>query len=249
MGKIVGIGGVTPPLTLYLIDKEIIALTSKKNPKVLYVPTAGGDNLGYCDFFKSIYEGKFHCKVEVLFLVRETPTEDEIQEKVFTSDIIYVEGGDVLRLIDYFKKFNMHKILKEAYEREIVLAGKSAGALCWGKYFFAEDETENLKGDRGNDYIKVECLNFLDFVICPHYNLEGSTDIIEAMLNEQDVIGIGIDNDCAIEFVNNKYRVIATNINSNVYKVYKKGTEIQNEVIMKDCNFESINKLVQVFGK
>jgi dipeptidase E len=56
MGKIVGIGGVTPPSTLDLIDEEIIRLTKKKNPKVLYIPTAGGDNLDYCKLFKSIKE-------------------------------------------------------------------------------------------------------------------------------------------------------------------------------------------------
>ena len=69
MGKIVAIGGVTPPLTLDLIDEEIIRLTGRKNPKVLYVPTAGGDNLDYCEFFKGIYEGRFGCDVDVLFLV------------------------------------------------------------------------------------------------------------------------------------------------------------------------------------
>ncbi len=67
MGKIVAIGGVTPPLTLDLIDREIIGLTEKKNPKVLYLPTAGGDDLDYCNFFKSIYEDKFGCEVDLLF--------------------------------------------------------------------------------------------------------------------------------------------------------------------------------------
>lgn len=54
MGKIVAIGGVTPPLTIDSIDEEIIRLTKKKNPKILYVPTAGGDDPNYCKLFKRI---------------------------------------------------------------------------------------------------------------------------------------------------------------------------------------------------
>lgn len=84
MGKIVAIGGVTPPSSLDLIDEEIIKLTNKDCPKMLYVPTVGGDNLGYCEFYRGIYEGRFGCKMDVLFLIKETPTENEICEKVFS---------------------------------------------------------------------------------------------------------------------------------------------------------------------
>lgn len=242
MGKIVAIGGVTPPSTLDLIDEEIIKLTNKKSPKVLYIPTAGGDDLEYCKFFKGIYEGKFGCNLDVLFLIRETPTENEIREKVFSSDIIYVDGGSESRLMNYFKRFNMHKILKEAYEKGLVLAGKSAGAICWGKYDKEFKDT--------NNYIKINCLNFLEFVFCPHYNLDEFIteygDEFDNMIKEYDLVGIGIDNDCAIEFINDSYRVIASNDNANAYKVYKERTEIVKEVILKDSNFRSINELMVI---
>lgn len=242
MGKIVAIGGVTPPSTLDLIDEEIIKLTNKKSPKVLYIPTAGGDDLGYCNFFKGIYEGKFGCNLDVLFLIRETPTENEIREKVFSSDIIYVDGGSESRLMTYLKRFNMDKILKEAYEKGIVLSGKSAGAICWGKYDKEFKDT--------NNYIKINCLNFLEFVFCPHYNLDEFIteygDEFDNMIKEYDLVGIGIDNDCAIEFVNDSYRVLASKDNSNAYKLYKERAEIVKEVILKDSNFRSINELMVI---
>jgi dipeptidase E len=240
VGKIVAIGGVTPPSTLDLIDEEIIKLTNKKSPKVLYIPTAGGDDLGYCNFFKGIYEGKFGCKVDVLFLIRETPTENEIREKVFSTDIIYVDGGSESRLMTYLKRFNMDKILKEAYEKEIVLTGKSAGAICWGKYDNEFQDTDN--------YIKINCLNFLEFVFCPHYNMDKFIaeyeDGFDNMIKEYDLVGIGIDNDCAIEFVDNKYRVISSSDNANAYKVHKEKAEIIKGIITKDCNFRSLNDLI-----
>lgn len=249
MGKIVAIGGVTPPQTLDLIDKEIIKLTKKKNPRILYIPTAGGDDLCYCDFFKSIYEGKFGCRFDTLFLVRDTPSEDETREKVFASDIVYVEGGSIFRLMDYFKKFNMDKVLKEAYKREIVLAGKSAGALCWGRYYFENDNTKDLEIDEFNKGMEIECLKLLDFTICPHYNVEGYSERLEAMVKAHSVVGIALDNNCAIEIIDNNYRVIAANDNANAYKVYQNGAKISKEMILKDCNFRSINKLLQVSEK
>jgi peptidase E len=48
----------------------------------------------------------------------------------------------------------MDKIIKEAYEKGVVLAGKSAGAICFGKYDREIQDT--------NNYIKISCLNFLE---------------------------------------------------------------------------------------
>ena len=245
MGRIIAIGGVTPPLTLDLIDKEIIKLTDKKNPKVLYVPTAGGDSHNYCNFFRSIYEEKFGCKVDILFLIKENPTEDEIRHKVLSSDIIYVEGGSASRLMDYFKKFNMESILKEAYKKGIILAGKSVGAVCWGMYYFEDDDISDFKVHDINGYSEIKCLKFLDFVICPHYNLEEYKEKIEAMVKAHNIVGIALDNNCAIEIIDNNYRIIATNHNANAYKIYQDKTEIKKEVISKDSSFKSIDELIE----
>lgn len=220
MGKIVAIGGVTPHSTLDLIDEEIIRLTRKKNPKILYVPTAGGDNLDYCEFFKGIYQNKFGCEVDVLFLVRETPTENEILEKILSSDIVYIEGGSISRLLESFMRFNMSKILREAYEKGIVLAGKSAGALCWGRHYFDSENTEEFQIHGFNDYVEVECFNFLELIICPHYNLKGYSKKLDAMISNYGIVGVGLENNCAIEFVDDRYRIISTNDSANAYKVY-----------------------------
>ncbi len=245
MGKFVAIGGVTPPLTLDLIDEEIIRLTNKKHPKVLYVPTAGGDSVKYCELYKSIYEGKFGCEFDVLFLINETPSEGEIREKVFSSDIIYIGGGSPARLMEYFRRFNLDNILKEASQRGIVLAGISAGALCFGKHYFEVDNTEEFITEGFSDYIKVDCLGFYEIIICPHYNLAGYSKKLDAMIKEYGLVGIAIDNDCAIEFVDNTYRLISTRENANAYRVYKSGDKIVREAIVKDFSFRCIDELIQ----
>jgi dipeptidase E len=178
--------------------------------------------------------------------VRETPTENEIREKVFSSDIIYVEGGSISRLMSYFKRFSMDKILKEAYEKGIVLAGKSAGALCWGRCYFESENTEDFQIDGFNNYIEVECLKFLKLLIYPHYNLEGYSEKLDAMIKTYDLVGIAFDNNCAIEFVDESYRIISTNDGANAYKVYKNGTKINKEVILRISNFRDINELMKL---
>lgn len=247
MGKIVAIGGVTPPSSLDLIDEEIIKLTNKKYPKMLYVPTAGGDNQGYCDFYRGIYEGRFGCTMDVLFLINENPTEEEIREKIFSSDIIYVGGGSVVTLMEYLEKFDVIHMFKEAYNKGIVFAGISAGGLCWGMKYFDCEYNEGFKNIEGfSDYRVAECMGFLPFTICPHYNLEGRPEKLELMVEEFGLVGIGIDNNCAIQFVDGEYRVIATKEEANAYRILKKGNEMVREIIAKDAEFKPIGELLTV---
>jgi dipeptidase E len=245
MGKIVAIGGVTPPSSLDLIDEEIIKLTNKKHPKILYVPTAGGDNLGYCEFYRGIYEGRFGCKMDVLFLINEEPSLEEIREKIFSSDIIYVGGGSVVKLIKVLEKFKVISMIKEAYEKGIVFAGISAGALCWGMNYFDSEFTAGFKTIEGfSEYTKEDCMKFLPFIICPHYNLDGYKEKMDLMIQEYKHSGIAIDNNCAVQFVDGKYRVIATKEEANAYKVYKKGTKIVREAIIKHEEFRPVEELL-----
>lgn len=244
MGKIVTIGGVTPPASLDFIDEEIIKLTGKKQPKMLYVPTAGGDNLGYCELYRSIYEGRFGCEMDILFLINETPDEDEIRKKIFSADIIYVGGGSVVKLLEVFNSFNVTPMLKEAYNEGKVFAGISAGALCWGLNYFDTEYTAGFKTIKGfSDYTRVNCMGFVPFTICPHYNLEGYKEKMDLMTEDFGHVGIAIDNDCAVQFVDGSYRVIATKEDANAYRVYKKGEEIIREVIAKELDFRALEEL------
>jgi hypothetical protein len=102
--------------------------------------------------FKKYYGGLFYgeasfnrgCNPTINFLIRE---------KIFSSDVIYIEGGSISRLMSNFKKYGVDKILEEAYKKEIVLAGKSAGAFCFGRYYFQSDDPKDFKIDGFSDLI------------------------------------------------------------------------------------------------
>ena len=55
-------------------------------------------------------------------------------KKDFWSDIIYVGGGNTLKMMKVWKKTGVDKMLKQAYEKGIVLSGLSAGSICWFRW-------------------------------------------------------------------------------------------------------------------
>ncbi|WP_283591735.1 Type 1 glutamine amidotransferase-like domain-containing protein [Clostridium butanoliproducens] len=210
MKKFVMVSGVDPNTNLDFIDKEIIRITGKSNPKILFIPTASGDDINYCNRYKHIYEGKFKCSLDVLYLFTQSPKEQEIRDKIFTSDIVYIGGGSTVRLMECFNKFNMKDILTEAIEKVIVLAGISAGSICLGKYYFYEEEAKNFAVNGFEDFVRVDCLGFFNFLIFPHNNLENYSQMINAMIKKYKILGIALDNNCAIEIVDDTYRIITS---------------------------------------
>ena len=69
--KIVAIGGgELRTLETTEIDKRIIALTGKRRPTALFIPTASGDAAGYVETFEACYGKEFgeHLQRSSLFL-------------------------------------------------------------------------------------------------------------------------------------------------------------------------------------
>ena len=60
MKKFVMVSGVDPNTNLDSIDEEIIRITGKSKPRILFIPTASGDDINYCNRYKNIYEDKYY---------------------------------------------------------------------------------------------------------------------------------------------------------------------------------------------
>ena len=74
MKKIIAIGGGEIgrpgyPIETTKIDKEIIKLTGKKNPKLLFIPTASSDSTSYFDTVKKYFGKTLKCEIDVLYLI------------------------------------------------------------------------------------------------------------------------------------------------------------------------------------
>jgi dipeptidase E len=247
MGKIVAIGGgeigrTGYPVETTKIDKHIISLSGKSEPRLLFIPTASSDSETYCDAVKQHFGKRLGCKVDVLYLIADKPSRKEITEKILSSEIIYVGGGNTLKMMIAWRKYGVDLALIEAYKRDIVLSGLSAGAICWFKYG-SSDSRKFANPDAG--LIKIRGLNFINALYCPHYNAEEDRrPHLKELMKKTPGVAIAVDNCCAIEILEDKYRIISSRSNANAYKVYYRKGEFHEEIIEKKRDFLSIESLL-----
>ena len=247
MGKIVAIGGGEIgkkgcSVETSKIDKEAIRLTGKKHPKLLFIPTASDDSEEYCEVIKKHFGKRLGCKIDVLYLIKDSLNKKVIKEKILSSDIIYVGGGNTLKMMNIWKKYGVDKLLVQAYNKDVVLTGLSAGSICWFKYGNSDSRkfTSGIKR-----LIKVTGIGLINALNCPHYDFERHRkEDLKRMMKNTSGVAIAIDNCCAIEIIKNNYRIISSKSTANAYKVYWSKGKYHKEIIPKLKKFESLDNLL-----
>jgi dipeptidase E len=125
-----GGGGFTMEPNNPLLDDFVLSLARAKEPRILFLPTASGDTTGQINAFKARFAHRT-CAPEHVSLFRLRETTRSLQEIVFEQDIVYAGGGSMRNLLAIWQAHGLDKLLLEAWEAGIVLAGLSAGAMCW----------------------------------------------------------------------------------------------------------------------
>jgi dipeptidase E len=244
--KIIALGGGEIgrpgfPTETTKIDKEIITLTGKKSPTFLFVPTASFDSESYYEVVKKHFGNKLGCKTDVLYLIKEKLSKKEIENKVLSSDIIYVGGGNTAKLMNVWRKTGLDKILKKAAKKGVVLSGISAGSICWFKYGLSDSRNLNSKDVK---FMKLSGLGFINASHSPHYDFEPHRKQgLKEMMKKTSGIAIAIDNCCAIEVVDDKYRIIYSKKGAMAYKVYWKKGKFYEEIIKQEKDFKPLTEL------
>jgi len=230
------------------IDREIIRLSHKKNPRLLFIPTASSDSERYWKHVQEYFGDFLKCKTDVLFLIKEQPSKESIQRKILSADIIYVGGGNTLQMMGIWRRLGVDTLLISAYENGTVLSGISAGAICW--FDSGHSDSMSFFNPRKWEYIKVRGLGLVNGILCPHYN--GMTRGIPRRKHFRDMIqktggmGIAIENNCAIEFIDGRfYRVISSKSYSRAYRVYKSGGEVIAEQIRQEKQLAPVESLAR----
>jgi dipeptidase E len=228
------------------IDREIIRLSNAKNPRLLFIPTASSDSEIYWQHVQE-YFGKFlKCRTDVLFLIKERPSKEQIRRKISTADIIYVGGGNTLMMMRLWRRLGVDKLLVSAYENGTVLCGISAGSICW--FDSGHSDSMSFYNPRKWKYINVRGLGLINGIHCPHYN--GMTRGIPRRRHFRDMIrktgsvGVALENNCAIEFIDGRfYKVISSKSNARAYRVYKSGGEVVAEQIRQEQQLAPVKSL------
>jgi dipeptidase E len=125
-----GGGGFTMEPANPLLDDFVLTLARAKQPRILFLPTASGDTTTQINAFYARFGGR-SCVPQYVSLFRLGDLERPLEEIVLEQDIVYVGGGSMRNLLAIWRAHKLDEILIEAWRRGTVLAGISAGAMCW----------------------------------------------------------------------------------------------------------------------
>ncbi len=125
-----GGGGFTMEPTNPLLDDFVLGLAPVDVPRILFLPTASGDANAQINAFQARFAGRM-CVPEHLSLFRLREERRSLEDIVLAQDIVYVSGGSMRNLLAIWSAHGLDRLLIEAWRRGTVLAGLSAGAMCW----------------------------------------------------------------------------------------------------------------------
>ena len=143
-----------------VIEQYILDQTGKEKPNICFIPTATGDNEAYKVNYYSTFS-KLDCNPIHLDFFKRTP---DLEQLIPQQDAIFVGGGNTKSMLAVWKDWNLDKLLKDAYEKGVVMSGVSAGANCWFERAVVDSWEEDLR--------VIDCLGFVKGNCCPHYDEE-----------------------------------------------------------------------------
>ena len=196
MSRVICIGGGEIKNRETLAIDEYIAAEAKKAAGErracgLFIPTASHDCMPYYNTFHKVYTGIFDIKTDVALTVGREFDREKMAAKFARADFIYVGGGNTVYMLEQWKKTGLTELIRAAFKRGVLIAGLSAGAICWFEDMYSDSVVEG-------EYAMYSGLGWIKGKISPHYN-ERTLDFDETVLYNR-FRAWGIENNAALEF-------------------------------------------------
>ena len=138
-------------------------LTGRPDPRLCVINTASGDDpQGILRFYDRMASSAAKVSHLALFPM---PNVADPEDLLMSQDVIFVGGGSVANMMAVWRVHGIDQILRKAWQAGIVLAGSSAGGICW-----FEGGTTDSFGVRLRPF--TDGLGMLAGSFCPHYNSE-----------------------------------------------------------------------------
>ena len=214
MRQIACIGGDSEEYAVRLL-RFVLETSGKAQPSLLFVPTAQGDRQELIDNFCDAASA--FAQVSVLTTFPWPPA--NLRELVFDQDVIFVSGGSTANMLAIWRVHGIDLLLREAWDRGIVLSGVSAGMVCW----FECGVTDSF----GPQLESMDGLGFLPGSACPHYDSEDRRrPRYQQLISEGLPEGLAVDDDVVVRFVETKLREVVTcRSDAAAYRVRTTGEE------------------------
>jgi dipeptidase E len=191
--RIVAMGGA-PDDTL--LD-YVLGLAS--GSRLLYVPTAAMEDPAGTIWWYERLRGR--AEMTHLHFFPWPPS--GLRELALDQDVILVTGGNTANALAVWRTHGFDHILREAWQRGILLTGWSAGMICW----FECGVTDSF----GPELSPLEGLGFLPGSACPHYDVEEQRrPVYTRRVAEGLPPGVAADDDVALHFMGTELREAVT---------------------------------------
>lgn len=177
------------------LHRYALGLTDKAKPRVCYIPTAAGDSAeGVANFYSGFTPDV--CEPSHLPLFQNTV--EDIPAFLAAQDLVYVGGGNTRNMLALWRLWGVDTAIRAAWESGAVLAGVSAGGLCW----FENGITDSYAGE----VRALPCLGWAPGSFCPHYDSEpGRPPVLEHLVAAGALPGgYAVEDDAAIHLRDGK---------------------------------------------
>jgi dipeptidase E len=184
------------------LDNFVLSLARRKRrPRVCFVGTASGDSDLYIRRFHEAFPPSRAAATHLTFFER---TVSDLKSFAMNQDVIYVGGGSSANMLAVWRLHGFDKVLRAAWNAGIVMAGISAGAICW-----FEDGVTDSYGmpfralDDGLGLVRGAC--------CPHYDGEKERrPVLMRLIKHGFPSTLALDDGAAAHFVGTRLTEIVS---------------------------------------
>ena len=206
------------------LDDFVLSLARRKRrPRVCFVGTASGDSDWYIRRFHEAFPPSRAAATHLTFFDR---TVRDLKRFVMDQDVIYVGGGSSANMLAVWRLHGFDKVLRAAWNAGVVMAGISAGAICW----FEDGVTDSF----GMPFRNLnDGLGFVRGACCPHYDGEKTRrPVLMRLIKRGFPKTLALDDGAAAHFVGTRLKeVVSSRPKARAMRVeLKRGVAVETPI-------------------
>jgi peptidase E len=209
------------------LDRYILGLAGRPIPRICFLPTASGDPDEHIARFHAAFDSEL-CEPSHLSLFRLGRRPVAVAQHLLSQDIIYVGGGSMVNMLAIWAAHELDRTLVECWRQGIVLAGLSAGSMCWFEAGITTSSGE-AKPARG--------LGLLPGSNCVHYDGEPERRpmYLESVRTGRIPGGYGVDDGVGLLFEGIRLdRVVSSRPHAQAYRVHSRVGEVTQTTLQPE---------------
>lgn len=221
MARIVAIGGGGFMMEEgpSLLDDYVVSLAGAHRPRICFLPTASGDAEDALERYYRAF-GRYGAALSHLAFFRK-PRPGAIplagiEQGLAAQDVIYVGGGNTRSMLAVWREWGVPQALRKAAGSGALLAGVSAGAICWFEWGASDSAAPGARS------APLRCLGFVKGSCSPHWGGESHRRReFHAMVRSGDLpSGYGLSDGAALLIADGRaVEAVGTHAKAGAYRV------------------------------